>query len=94
MEEGQERVACRLRRVLGEVYRCKGEKEEAIYHFETALAIAFPPNFREALFWIHHSLALLFCDEDEFDVANTHIELAKLHAVSDAYQLGHVADPP
>ena len=71
--------------VLGEISDSKGENEKAIHRFETALLIASPFNWHEALFWIHHSLAELFREELEFVRANTHNKQAKLHAANDAY---------
>ena len=87
-EEGQEYIVCQLHRILGKVSYSKGRKEEAIVHFETALGIASPPTWHDELFWIHYSLAELFGNEEEFDDANAHIELAKSHAVDDAYRQG------
>ena len=90
--KGQEFLLCQSHRVLGKVYRRKGEKEKAIDHFETALRIASPFNWQDELFWIHYDLAQLFLTEDELDDANTHIEQAKSHAVDDAYNLGRAME--
>ena len=87
-EEGQEFLVCKLHRVLGCIHDSKGEKKKAIHHFETALRIASPFNWHEALFWIHYDLAELSCGEGEFDNAHAYIKLAKLHAGDDPYQLG------
>jgi tetratricopeptide (TPR) repeat protein len=87
-EKGQEYLLCDLTQILGIVYRLKGEKAKAIHHFEAALRIASPPNWREILVWTHCDLAELFEDEGEFDDVNTHLEQAKSHAVDDPYQLG------
>ena len=54
-----------------------------------ALRIASPFGWRGELVRIHNSLALLFCDEGEFEDANAHVERAKLHAVDNAYHQGH-----
>jgi tetratricopeptide (TPR) repeat protein len=86
--EGHELFVCRLHRVLGSVYRSKGEKKKAIHHFETAIRIGSPFNWHDDLFWIHFGLAKLFRDEGEFDDANVHIERLKSHAINDAYKLG------
>jgi len=59
---------------------------------EAALKIASTPNWYEELSWIHYSLAQLFLDEDGFDDANAHIELAKSHAANDAHILGRVME--
>jgi tetratricopeptide (TPR) repeat protein len=87
-EKGQEFLVCQLHRVLGKIHSSKGEKTKAIHHFETALGIASPPNWDEELFWIHHSLAEMFGDGEEFDDANAHIGQAKLHAADNTYRLG------
>jgi tetratricopeptide (TPR) repeat protein len=88
LEKGQELLLCRLHRVIGNVYRSKGEKAKAIHHLETAIGIASPFNWHDDLFWIHFGLALLFRDEGEFDDANVHTERLKFHAVNDTYKLG------
>ena len=87
-EKGQEFRVCRFHRVLGLINRSKGRREEAIHHFETAIRIAIPPDWEDALFWNHCLLAQLFRDEDDFDNAHTHVERAKSHAVDDGYNLG------
>jgi tetratricopeptide (TPR) repeat protein len=91
-EKGQELEVCRLHRVLGNVYRSKGEKKKAIHHSETAIRIGSPFNWHEELCWAHFCLALLFCDEGEFDDANAHTERLKFHAANDAYKLGRAME--
>ena len=86
-EKGREHL-CRLQRVLGLISRSKGEKEKAIQHFKTALETASPFNWPDVLFWNHHDLARLFCDEGEFGEANAHIKRAKLHAIDQPRWLG------
>jgi tetratricopeptide (TPR) repeat protein len=54
-EKGQEFQVCQSHRVLGRIYRSKGEREKAIHHFETALGIASNFNWRDQLFWNHYS---------------------------------------
>ena len=87
-EKGQEFLVCELHRALGKVQKSKGEKKEAIHHFETALRISSLFNSHDLLFWIHHSLAESFRDESEFGDANAHTERAKEHAVNEEYKLG------
>ena len=58
--------------------------EKAISHFKTALEIATPFDWQAALFWTHHSLALLFRDEGRFQNAQAHTKRAK---VDNAYRL-------
>jgi tetratricopeptide (TPR) repeat protein len=86
--KGLEYIVCGLHRVLGRIYQSKGEREKAIHHFQTALGIASPSNWRDELFWNHYNLAVLFRNEDEFDDANAHIGQAKSQAVGDTYKLG------
>ena len=87
-EQGQESRVCRTHRLLGNIYRSKGEKEKSIQHFETAVTIASPFNWETELFWIHSEMALLFRDQGEFDDANAHIKQAKSHTADNAYNLG------
>jgi hypothetical protein len=35
-------LVCRSHRILGSIYRCKGEEEKAVQHFDTPLCIASP----------------------------------------------------
>ena len=87
---GSEHLNCQLNRVLGGIYEAKREREKAIHYFEAAFAIATPPNWHEELFWIHRSLAMLFCRGGELEDANTHTERAKSHALDDPYKLARV----
>lgn len=89
-ENGQEFLVCGSHRILGDTYHSKGEREEAVCHFEIALGIASPFNWHGQLFWIHHSIAELFLDEDRFDDAHAQIEQAKSHVNNDVYCLGRV----
>ena len=90
MEKHQEYLQSLLHRILGRIHRSKGEKEEAIYHFETALRIASPFNWHDILFWTHFNLAELFGDGGKSEEESAHIEQAKLHAVDGSlrYELG------
>ena len=84
-EKGQEFVVCQSHRLLGNIYRSKGEGENSIHHFETALAIASPFNWHDLLFWVHYDLVSLFLVRREFSSAHTHIEQAKSYATGDTY---------
>jgi tetratricopeptide (TPR) repeat protein len=86
--KGQEFSVCQLHRTLGRICGSKGDKEKAIYHFETALAIASPFNWHDLLFWTRFGLAKLFLVEGAFDEASAHIKLSKSNTVNDAYKLG------
>ena len=81
-------LVCDCYHTLGNIRRSRGETEEAINHFETALWIASSFNWHSRLFWINYSLAELFSDEKRFDDAHTHIERAKPHAIDSPYRLG------
>ena len=81
VEKDQEYLVCVLHRVLGRIFRSKGEKKEAVHHFETALRIASPFDWHDTPFWTHYALAGLFGNVGELDDANIHIEQAKSHAV-------------
>ena len=87
-EKGKRFRVCEGHHALGNICQSKGDTEKAIHHFEVALEIASSLNLDGQLFWIHASLAKLSFGEDRFDDAHAHIELAKSHAISDAYNLG------
>jgi tetratricopeptide (TPR) repeat protein len=91
-EKGREYMVVSLQRILTKVSCSKHRKEKAFHHFNTAIGIASPRNWHDQLFWIHLDMALFFRDEREYDVANTQIERAKLHAIDDAYRLGRAMD--
>ena len=87
LDKDEQVMICRCHRTFGDISNSKGEVEEAISHFETALRIASSFNWHHEQFWIHHSLAQLFSEQERFNDAHTHVEHAKLHAVNDSYQL-------
>ena len=88
LDQGREYWVCLVHRLLGDIHQAKGERGKAIQHFEAAIGIASPLGWHDELFWIHYSLADLFCDENEFDNALSHIGRAKSHAADGAYNLG------
>ena len=90
LDQRREFWVCDSHHLLGEIHRVKGERGKAIRHFEAAIGIASPFGWDDGLFWVHHSLAVLFCNENELDNAQSHIERAKSHVVDDAYKLGRV----
>ena len=92
LDQGREYWVCESHRLLGEIYRFKGEIGKAIHHSEAALKIASRFDWHDELFWIHESLASLFSEVSEFDKAQAHIEQAKPHAVHSAYQLGRAME--
>ena len=86
--KGQEYKLCDSHRTLARIFRSKGERGEAIYHYNMALGIANPYNWHDHLCWTHIEMAGLFCAEGDFDNANIHITQAKDHALDDKYSLG------
>ena len=81
---------CQCYRALGDTCCSKGNMEEAIGHFKTALEIATSFHWQFQQFWIHYSLAAVFLNQGKFDDAHTHIGHAKPHVVNDdVYLLGH-----
>ena len=92
LRKGEEYKLCSSHRVLGRILGSKGEKGEAIRHFDIALGIATTFNWREHLFWIHYRMAIMFRDEGEFDKAHTHITQAKVDALDDKYRLGRAME--
>jgi tetratricopeptide (TPR) repeat protein len=87
-DNSEQFTVCQGHRLLGNIYRSKGEAEKAIDHLEAALKIASYSNWQSALFWIHHSLAELFCGQAKFNEAHTHVVHAKSHAANGTYNLG------
>ena len=87
-EKGEECQLCQSHRILGLIYRSKGERAKAMHHFETALTIASLFRWQDVLFWIHYAMAELFFTDHEFGDANTHIEQAISYTADDAYSLG------
>lgn len=83
-------LVCESHRLLGDVYRRKGEKANAIRHFEAALRIASPLNWHHEVVWNHLLQADLFRDQGELEEANAHIEQARSYATNEAFDLGHV----
>jgi len=91
-EKGEEYRVCQSHRILGEIYRHKGEKEKAIHHFEVALGIASPFDWHMEPFWIHYRLARLFYCEGRFDEAQTHVAHPKSYTVNSALNLGYAME--
>jgi tetratricopeptide (TPR) repeat protein len=91
-DNGEKFQVCQGHRVLGDIYRSKGETEEAIDHLEAALRIASSSNWHGQQFRIHYTLAALFCDQGRLDDAHTHIGRARLHTVNDTYSLGRAME--
>ena len=89
--KGEEWEVCECYRILGLVYRSKGNTEKAVDHLQISLGIASSFSWDYQLFWIHHDLAELFFNKDGFDNAYVHIEHAKLHTVNNTYHLGRAA---
>jgi tetratricopeptide (TPR) repeat protein len=88
MEEVPEFLLCQSSRILGDIFRAKGEREKAIHQYDIAIEIGSRFNWHHQLFWTRYSLGRLFCSEDKFDDAHAHIEQAKQLAVNDEYYLG------
>ena len=86
-EKGREFQLCQSHHLLGKIYRSKREKEKSIHHLEAALTIASPVNSPTQLFWIHHDMAQVFCDQGQFNNATAHAEQAKLHTADNPYNL-------
>jgi tetratricopeptide (TPR) repeat protein len=83
---------CECYRILGNIHKSKGNTEEAIYRFKTALGIASSSNWEDQLFWIYSDLAWLFFEKGRLDDAHTHAERAKSYAANDPYHLAWVLE--
>ena len=88
-DKGERFPACQCQRLLGDIYRSKGDIEKAIDHYETALGIASSSDWQGEKFSIHLQLAGLFYKQNMFDNADTQAKRAKLHAINDLFCLGH-----
>ena len=91
-DEGNQCLVYQSHLLLGGICRTKGEAENTIDHFETALKIAPSVNWYGAQFRTHYSLAELFLDEGRFSDAQIHIEHSKSLAADDAYGLGRAME--
>ena len=91
-DNGNQFTVCECHRILGIIYRLKGETGKAITHYETALGIASSFNWHHQLHGNHFSLAWLFLGENRFDEAQAHIERAKSHTTNYPYGLGHAVE--
>ena len=91
-DEGEQFLVSECHRLLGDIYRSKGEVEKAINHLETALRIASSFNRHGERFWSHHSLAKLFFSKHRFDDAYAQVECAKSHAINSPYLLGRAME--
>ena len=87
-DEPKPRNLCRSHFLHGRICASKGEMEEAIDHFKTALDIASPFNWHSDMSRIHYNLAHLYSDQGRFDDAHAHTEQAKVHSINDPYRLG------
>ena len=87
-EKGDQHLVCMCHYLLGKIHSSKGGTEEAVNHFEAALSVMTSSNWQYGLFWIHHSLAWLFSNQDRFNDAQAHIEHARSHTVNDTYLTG------
>jgi len=87
-DKDEQYLACGSHRLLGNIYRSKGEAEKAIHHLEVALGIISSSSWDDQLFLVHHDLAYLFLEEGKFDDAQAHLEHAKSHTVNYTHYLG------
>ena len=90
--EGNQYVVCQSYRILGDIYRSKGEVEKAIHHYNMTLEVASSSDWHDELFGVYYSLAGLFCDQGRFNDAHSHIEHAKSHAANDPYKMGRAVE--
>jgi len=91
-EKGEEFRICESHRALGNIYRFKGDTENAVHHFEVAIGIGSPFDWHDTLFCLHYELATLLHDEGRFGDARGHIERAKSHTADATYHLGRAME--
>ena len=87
-KEGDQYWVCGTHRLLGVIYRSKGEMEKAVHHFEVALGLASSSDLRNQLYRINFDLADLFFNEDRLEKVQAHVEHAKSYALDHPYHLG------
>ena len=75
--------------VLGEIHHSRGNRKEAIHHFEESLRVASILNWRDERSESHLALAILYLEEVKLNDAHTHIEHAKSHAGDNMLNLGY-----
>ena len=85
--KGEEFEICQSYRLLSDICLSKGETKKAKKHLKAALKVASSFGSRAQQFFVLHSLADLFFDEDRLNDAQTHVERAKIHAVDNTYWL-------
>jgi len=90
-EKGEQSLHRNVHRILGNIYRSKGNTEGAIHYYEVVLGIGSPFNWHGDQFWVHFALAELFCKEGRLNDAHARVECAKLHAVNDTYLLARAS---
>lgn len=66
----------------------RGETEDAINHYETAIGVASPSNWHDEQFWVHHSLAELNPGQGNLANAQAYAKRANSHATHSPYLLG------
>ncbi|KAF9780524.1 hypothetical protein BJ322DRAFT_297207 [Thelephora terrestris] len=87
-DRGEQYGVCQSYRTLAGICLHKGKVEEAVDYFNSALEIASATQCNRELFWNHYCLAELFFDQERFDEAHAHAELAKSHSGDDSFTLG------
>ena len=87
-EKGEQYLACRCHRILGDIYGSKGNMAKAVHHFEVALGIASSFNWHDQLFWIHFRSASLSFKQGRLDDTSGHLGRAKPYALVDPFCLG------
>ena len=90
-EKGEELLVRQAHRVLGKIYRHKGETKKAIHHLEIALGIGSSVGSDEELFWVNYSLVWVFAKEEQFDDAQIHVERARSYVVNNPYLLARAS---
>ena len=94
-EKGEEHRACTAHRVLGDIYKTRGETTKAIHHCEVALGITSGSCFKMdwEQYWTHFALMLqvIFSDQHKLEDAQVHVEKAKSHATN-TYLLARAMD--
>jgi len=86
-DEPRQSQVCEHHRVLGHIYRSRGETEVAINHFKKAAEIASSLNSRGVESVVLHCLVHLLLEEGRFDDAQVYLEHLKSHMAEDSFDL-------
>ena len=90
-EGGEQLWVYECHRLLGRIYKSKGEMEKVVHHLKIVLEISSALNRAKDRFYVHYDLAEILIRQGRFGDAQTHVEYTKLFAVNDTYLLARAS---